>query len=56
MDKAAALEDPIEEAAAISWSCNTFPHSLSGLLVVKIIGLQVPIVHYGKSTLVASGS
>src|SRR5208283_4896627 len=25
-------------AAAISSSCNTFPHSLSGLLVVKIIG------------------
>src|SRR6266436_5757400 len=25
-------------AAAISSSCNTFPHSVSGLLVVKIIG------------------
>ena len=38
MDKATVLEDLIEEAAAISSSCNTFPHSLTGLLVVKIIG------------------
>jgi hypothetical protein len=55
--KAAALEDPIEEAAAIS-SCNTFLYLLSGLLIVKIIGrfFRCGSSTAGKSTFVAAGS